>query len=176
MAYEKGFDHKSLEQISIKNLVDDPVGLTEDVTLTSGLWFCNQVLPRRGNGYSRYLIEILAWGYTRDSPRHLCQPHIHQWWEEMRLSTRNQGRPSAKCPCRHDHCWMARWYQGCSKSMTRRSNHCSPRREEGLGTDPSGTLRHIKVPVQGKTVCVLAWHQRHQTIEACTTCQKHWPK
>ena len=25
MAYEKGFYHKSLEQISIKNLVDDPV-------------------------------------------------------------------------------------------------------------------------------------------------------
>ena len=34
MAYEKGFDHKSLEQISMKNLVDDPVGLTEDVTQT----------------------------------------------------------------------------------------------------------------------------------------------
>ena len=39
-----------------------------------------------------------------------------------------------------------------------------PRREEeGLGTDPSGTLRHIKVPVQDPTVCLLAQHQqRHQ--------------
>ena len=46
-----------------------------------------------------------------------------------------------------------------------RSNHCSPRREEeGLGTNPSRTLRHIQVPIQGKTIHILAWHQqRHQT-------------
>ena len=141
---------------------------TEDVTPTSWLRFHNQVLPRRGNDYSRHLIEILSWGYTRDSPRHLCQPYIHQCWEEMRLPTHNQGWPTAKCYCRHNHHWMARWYQGCSKSTmtipwtmwfthcrgwtypTWRSNHCSPgREEEGLGTDPPRTLRHIQVPIQG---------------------------
>ena len=39
-----------------------------------------------------------------------------------------------------------------------------PRREEeGLGTDPSGTLWHIKVSVQDTTVWLLAQHQqRHQ--------------
>ena len=36
----------------------------------------------------------------------------------------------------------------------------SPEREkEGLGTNPSRTLRHIEVPVQGKTMHILAWHQ-----------------
>ena len=47
-----------------------------------------------------------------------------------------------KCPCRHNHCWMARWYQECYKRIMTipwtmwfthcrgwRSNHCSP--EEG---------------------------------------------
>ena len=35
--------------------------------------------------------------------------------------------------------------------------------EEGLGTVPSGTLRHIKVPVQDTTVCLLAQYQQiHQ--------------
>ena len=39
-----------------------------------------------------------------------------------------------------------------------------PRREEEhLGINPSRTLRHIKVPVQGKTMHTLAWHQ-----------QRHW--
>ena len=145
-----------------------PSTLTEDVTLTSGLWFHNQVSPRRGNGCGRHLIKILTWEYTRDSPRHLCQPCIHWCWEETRLSTRNQGWPTVKCPCRQNHCWMARWYQGCSKSIMTipwtmwfthcrgqtypmwRSNHCSPRREEeGLGINPSRTLRHIQVPIQG---------------------------
>ena len=100
----------------------------------------------------------------------------------MRLPTRNQERPIAKCPYRHDHHWMVRQYQGCSKSImtipwtmwlthcrgwtypTWRSNHCFPRREEGLETNPSRILRHIKVPVQGKTMHILAWHQqRHQS-------------
>ena len=49
---------------------------TEDVTPTSRLWFHNQASPGRGNGCSRNLIKILTWGYTRNSPRHLCQPHI----------------------------------------------------------------------------------------------------
>ena len=110
-------EHKSLEQISMKNLADAPVSI-EDVTPTSGLWFHNQVSLRRGNGYSRHLIEILTWGYTRDSPRHLCQPCIHRCWEETRLPTRNQGWPTAKCPCRHSHHWMVRQYQGCSESIT----------------------------------------------------------
>ena len=45
-----------------------------------------------------------------------------------------------------------------------RSNHCSPRREEeGLGTDTSRTLRHIKVPAHGKILPILGWHQ-----------QRHW--
>ena len=87
-----------------------------------------------------------------------------------------------------------------------RSNHYSPKRdEEGLRTDPSRKLRHIKVPVQCKTVCLLAQHQqRHwathqnmphlsetlsnsskhaplvrnieQLIKTCPTCQKHWPQ
>ena len=157
-------DHKSLEQISGRC----PSLSTEDVTPTSGLWFHNQVSPRRGNGYSTHLIEILTWGYTRDCPRHLCQPCVRRCWEEMRLPTWNQGWPTAKCPCRHNHLWMARQYQGCSKSITTipwttwfthcrgwtyptwRSNHCSPwREEEGLGTNPSRTLRHIQAPIQG---------------------------
>ena len=59
-----------------------PSTSTEDVTQTSGLWFHNQVLPRRGNGCSRHLIKILTWEYTRDSPRHFCQPYIHWCWEK----------------------------------------------------------------------------------------------
>ena len=39
------------------------------------------------------------------------------------------------------------------------------RRKKGLGTDSPRTPRSIKVPVQSKTVCLLARHQpRHQTI------------
>ena len=111
-----------------------------------------------------------------------------------RLPTCNQGWPTAKCHCRHDHCWIARWYQGCSKSIMAipwtmwfthcrgwtyprwRSNHCSPRREEeGLGTDPSRILRYIQVPIQ----CVY-WpginKDIEQQVEACATCQRHWPQ
>ena len=109
----------------------------------------------------------------------------------MRLPTCNQGWPTAKYPCRHNHHWMARWYQGCSKSITKDvpkalwpyHGQCDSltvedglilhreaiivppwREEEGLGTNPSRTLRHIQVPVQGKTMHILAWHQQgHQT-------------
>ena len=153
-------DHKSLEQISMKNLADAPVHLQRML-----LWLQDYDFTinfRQGekmviaDTLSRYSPE----DFTRDSSRHLCQPCIHWCWEETRLPTRNQGWPTAKCPCR--------WYQGCSKSITTipwttwfthcrgwtypmwRSNHCSPRREEeGLGTNPSRTLRHIQVPIQG---------------------------
>ena len=170
---------------------------TEDVTPTSGLWFQNQVLPRRGNGYSRHLIKILTWGYNRDSPRHLCQPCIHQHWGEMRLTTCKQGWPTAKYPCRHNHHWMARWYERCSESFmtipwtmwfthcrgwtypTWRSNHHSPRREEGLEQINQGHLGTSKCQYRARQcICILDWHQqRHQTTSRnIPTCQGHWPQ
>ena len=160
-------DHKSLEQISMKNLADAPVCLQRMLLRLQDYDFTIKYRP----GEEMVIADTLSRYSPEDTPEILldiCQPCIHRCWEEMRLPTRNQGWPTAKCPCRHNHHWMARRYQGCSKSITTipwtmwfthcrgwthptwRSNHCSPRREEeGLGTNPLRTLRHIQVPIQG---------------------------
>ena len=151
-----------------------------DVTLTPELWFHNQVSPRKRDGCCRHPVKILTWGYIIDSPRHLCQPCLHQSWEETWLPTCNLRWPTTTCSCRYGYSRLARWHWRCSKSTKtipwttwftpcrgptypmRRSNHCSPRWEEkGFGIDSQfRTPRNIKVPVQSKTVCLLARHQQ----------------
>ena len=163
-------DHKSLEQISMKNLTDALVHLQRMLFWLQDYDFTIKFCPGEeivvADTLFRYspedTLEILLYIY-------ICQPHIHWCWEEMRLPTCNPRWPTIKCPCIHNHCWMARWYQGYSKSIvtipcrgwtyhTWRSNHHSPRKEEGLATIPSRTLGHIEVPIQGKTICILAWN------------------
>ena len=158
---------------------------TEDITLTSGLWFLNQVLFRRGNGCSGHLIKILTWGYTTDSPRHLYQLHIYidamkKW--DYQLAIKDDLLISALAEMIIDGwpddnkdvlkgimtiLWTTR-FTHCRgwTYLTWRSNHSSPRRKEQvLGINPSGTLGPHLLPVQGKTMCILALHQQgYQTV------------
>ena len=191
-------DHKSLEQNLHEQSGRCPSKSTEDVTLTSGVtWSITQVSPRRGNGYSRHLTEILTWGYTRDSPRHLCQWCIHWCWEEMRLPTHNQGWPTAKCRCRHNHHWMARRYQGCSKALLPYHGQCdSLAVEDGLVLCgeaiivPPGERKKVLEQIYqghlGTSKCQYRARQCaywlginkdiEQQVEACATHQRHWPQ
>ena len=114
----------------------------------------------------------------------------------MRLPTCNQGWPTTKCPCRYDHHWMARWYQGCSKSIMTipwtmwfthcrgwtypmwRSNHHSPGERKVLEQIHQRHLGTSKCQYRARQ-CVY-WpginKDMKQLVEACHTCQRHWPQ
>ena len=147
--------------------------------------------------YSRHLIKIFTWGYTRDSPRHLCQPCIHWCWEETRLSTHNQGWPTAKCPCRHNHHWMPDDIKDVPKALRPYYGQCDSLTVE------DGLILHgeaIIVPPGERKKVLEQIHQGHlgtskcqyrarqcvywpginkdieHLVEACATCQRHRPQ
>ena len=146
-------DHKSQEQISIKNLADAPICLQRMLLWLQDYDFTINYCPRE---------KMVKADTSKDTPEILLDISVNHIYidaekkENIMRIYNNLRWPTTMCPWRDDHHWMARWYQRCSKSImtipwtmwythyrgwtypTWRSNHCSSMREEvGLGTDPS---------------------------------------
>ena len=100
-------DHKSLEQISMKNLADTPVHLQRMLLQLYGLTI------KYHPGGEMVVADTLSRYTPEDTPEILLDISVnHVRCASMvrrNKTTNSQSRmPTAKCPCRHDHQWMAR--------------------------------------------------------------------
>ena len=158
-------DHKSLQQISVKNLVDAPVSLQRMLFWLQDCDFTIKHCP----GEEMVVADTLLRYSPEDTPEILLDfsvNHVHinaekKW--DYQLTINDDPLLSALAdmiiavwPDDIKNIPKALWLcHGQCDSLTIedgypmwRNNHCSPRgQEEGLGTDPSGALRHIEVPV-----------------------------
>ena len=161
-------DHKSLEQISMKNLADAPVRLQRMLLRLQDYDFTIKYRP----GEEMVIADTLSRYSPEDTPEILLDISVNHVYidaekkRDYQLAIKDDPLLSALADT-----IIAGWpdnirdvpkalrpYHGQCDSLTVedglipmwRSNHRSPRREEeGLGTNPSRTLRYIQVPVQG---------------------------